>query len=139
MSQPGQERSDPIARRRVKVGAISIVVALIAMALLISQRDRIRTLGPERACRQGDAQACLRLERMYRIGERVNQNDETADMFHQLAVAIFRRECEGADRDACYRLGVALTDTVPRLRDVDAARAAFERACEAGLERACDR
>lgn len=121
------------------VGVVSVAMGISAMALLISQQDRIRTLRQERACQQGDPRACLHLESTYRAGKRVAKDDELADAFHGKAVQIHRADCEARDAAACFQLGVLLTETAPSLRDERAAARAFERACEGGVQRACRR
>jgi hypothetical protein len=130
-------KTDPVARRRVVVGVVSVAIGVGAMLLLTLVQDRIRTLRQEQACRQGDASVCLRLEATYRAGKRVSRDDEVADEFRGVAIAIERRDCEAQDAHACFQLGVLLTESPPQLRDPVTASSAFTRACKSGLKRAC--
>jgi len=43
-----------------------------------------------------------------------------------------RAACDGGDLKACAKLGLALTDAAPGLRDLEGARAIHKKACEAG-------
>lgn len=132
-----EPKPSPAARRRVVVGVVSVTIGIGAMLLLTLVQDRIRTLRQEQACRQGDASVCLRLEATYRAGKRVSVDDDVADEFRGVAMAIERRDCDAHDAHACFELGVLLTESPPHLRDPATASSAFARACKSGLERAC--
>lgn len=116
------------------MGFVSVGVGLLAVALLIANRDRIRTRTKEKSCGGGNVDACLQLAEMYASGSGVTQNVQSAKHFQSKAAEILDRSCRDHDTAACFRLGELLLVSAD---GTSPARDAFERACNSGSSRAC--
>ncbi len=86
-------------------------------------------------CAKGSADACLALGRTFSGGPGVSLSE--ADW--QEAAASLQRSCEVEDPRGCYELGELLQAGQGQPKDLDRARAAFARACDAGSSDGCER
>jgi TPR repeat protein len=101
------------------------------------------------SCQGADPVACRRQARLLREGVVVARNDESADRLIDRSIALADNACVQADRESCARLGVwrefpgSIEDPEgPRTGDqgsLDAAAAAYTKACEGGLTVGCAR
>lgn len=109
-----------------------------ASALFKAGKDMDRALKSyERACFGRDYRGCLAAA--YLVGSGKAQGDEKkAAMFERIALMDLDRGCTHMDGEACEILGDYFVGTYdPRVRTEIKAKAAYERACQAGQKKSC--
>lgn len=85
----------------------------------------------ESGCARGDQAACLAHAEQRWLG--IGGVKKTP----QLAVEVFRKQCEAQVSDACLDLGYALQQGVGVARDLERARSLFDAECKAGRQNGC--
>src|SRR5262245_34152755 len=84
---------------------LSGIVFLAAVSLAVvagAQADDVAVL--RQGCEAGNAEACLRLARMFTGGEGVPRDPAAGTAFFEKAGALFRKECDQGEPGSCTRL-----------------------------------
>ncbi len=120
------------------VGVSSLGLGVVAVALLVSNQDRIRMRHEESACNRGDIKTCLQLAENYASGTNVKANPQQAEKLVAQATQLLSIQCRSGSATSCFQLGeVELKkkggDNQTR------ALAAFEGGCKKGLSKSCSR